>query len=267
MKFTTAAGLKLGYEILGAGDPPLLLLHGRTSNRGTFVHQTDALSKRCRLVLADLRGHGESDGPKERSAYSMEIWVEDLRELVEGLGLPPFVLLGHSMGGFVAIRFALAHGALLRGLILEDTGPGRLPAQREAKSTSPSADPDGFAAEELRLAKEEGMAAVVAHYGDLEPSKRERFLAHKPWSFAHAIQVCRKATSVADRVGEITVPTLILCGERDAGFLRASQFMEARIPRVRSVVFAGAGHSPHREARDAYNAAVIDFLDEIVAAG
>lgn len=255
MKVQVSDGIHVAVESLGEGTPPLMLLHGRTSNASTFEPCRKDLARRRRIWTMDLRGHGDSDAPKEEEAYSMERWVEDLAEVVTALDLPPFVLLGHSMGGFVALRYALRKDHRLLGLIMEDSGPGRL-EEGEGAPARPWGD------DEIRMAEEEGMEALVAHFGGdaLDASKRRRLLSHAPWSYAHAIRVCRSTPSVAHRLAEISVPTLILCGERDPAFLEASRLMEQRIPDGQTVVLNGAGHSPHREATAPFLSAIEDFF-------
>lgn len=253
----TDDGIRLHVTERGDGGLPLLMLHGRTSNADTFAPCVDALSRRRKVITLDLRGHGRSDAPRERSAYSMDRWLADLRQVVETLGLTRYVLLGHSMGGFVALRHALGDRPGLAGLVMEDSGPGR----------NPHVDPPPriWGDEEIRLAEDEGMEAIVRRFGgsSLPPCKRRRLLAHAPWSYAHAIRVCRATEGVAHRLGEVRVPVLVLCGERDEAFLDASRLMAARMPAARMVLLAGAGHSPHREATEAFVEALESFLDEL----
>ena len=253
----TDDGIRLHVAERGEGGLPLLLLHGRTSNGTTFAPCLDALARRRKVIALDLRGHGRSDAPRERSAYSMERWLADLLQVVDALKLARYALLGHSMGGFVALRHALACPPGLAGLIMEDSGPGRNPLE-DPPSRS-------WGDEEIRLAEEEGMEAVVRRFGgdSLPPCKRRRLLDHAPWSYAHAIRVCRATEGVAHRLDEIRVPALILCGERDASFLEASRLMAARMPSARMVLLENAGHSPHREATEAFVDALESFLDAL----
>ncbi len=118
----------LGYEEAGAGDPPLLLIHGWGTDRGVFGPLMRATSAAHRVVAVDLRGHGESDAP--RQDYSVEALADDVAWIAATLGLNRPVLIGHSMGGLVALE--LASRGDVRGLVLLESPVAAPPAMAAA---------------------------------------------------------------------------------------------------------------------------------------
>src|SRR3990172_1066984 len=100
-------GVKLHYELHGDTGQPLVLVHGYTGDITDWRHQIPAFSPSFRVLIADNRGHGQSEAPADRSAYSVEQMAADIEALTEQLGLDCFHLLGHSMGGAVVQQIPL----------------------------------------------------------------------------------------------------------------------------------------------------------------
>jgi pimeloyl-ACP methyl ester carboxylesterase len=113
-------GVSLTYTEEGSGDPPVLLLHGMACDRTQMEAQLHHLAPAHRAVSLDLRGHGDSDKP--HGDYTTEVFVEDLRRVIVGLGLGRPVVVGHSRGGSLALALAAAHPDLVRALVLLDSG-------------------------------------------------------------------------------------------------------------------------------------------------
>lgn len=116
------------YEDNGTGSIPVVLLH---SFGGSSIHwkaQVEHLQKDRRVVTIDLRGHGKSDTSATQD-YSVESQAKDVAALTDSLGLTRFVLVGHSMGGSVAIAYADRHPEKVAGLLLAGT-PGKTTAEQ-----------------------------------------------------------------------------------------------------------------------------------------
>ena len=122
---TTPDGTTLRYTEAGAGDPAILFLHGwccsRNDWRGQFPHF--AANRRC--LALDQRGHGESDKPDQD--YTISGFVEDAAHLIRELGLDRPVVVGHSMGGVIALNLARAHPDLVRAIVMIDSPVVPLP--------------------------------------------------------------------------------------------------------------------------------------------
>jgi pimeloyl-ACP methyl ester carboxylesterase len=100
MQFLSRDGVRLGYEEQGSGSPPMLLVHGWSCDHTHFAPQAEHFSKRHRVILVDLRGHGASDTPDQE--YTMAGFADDLAFLCEQIGVDRPVVVGHSMGGVIA---------------------------------------------------------------------------------------------------------------------------------------------------------------------
>jgi len=110
--------MSLAFEEAGSGEPPMLLVHGWTSDRLCFAPQMRYFSSAHRVVAVDLRGHGESDQP--HGAYSPDVFVEDLSWLCDRLGIRNGVLVGHSMGGNIVLELGAQRPDLAAAVILLD---------------------------------------------------------------------------------------------------------------------------------------------------
>src|SRR3977135_3268511 len=116
-------GVKIYYEVRGSG-PPLLLTHGYSSTSAMWQGQIEALSSHHRLVLWDMRGHGQSDYPDDPSAYSEALTVGDMAALLDEVGADSAIVGGLSFGGYMSLAFYRAHPERVRALLIIDTGPG-----------------------------------------------------------------------------------------------------------------------------------------------
>jgi pimeloyl-ACP methyl ester carboxylesterase len=122
------AGTALAYEQAGRGDPPLVLVHGIACHRGFMAPQLDRFEAEHRVVAVDLRGHGDSDAPVQR--YTIDALADDVGWMCEQLGLARVVVVGHSLGGIVALALAAARPQLVAAVVMIDSvllpAPGRL---------------------------------------------------------------------------------------------------------------------------------------------
>jgi pimeloyl-ACP methyl ester carboxylesterase len=252
------------YEESGAGNA-VVFLHGYTGSGKDWTNQVAVLSPHYRAITVDCRGHGRSGAPTSEQDYSIKISSEDVYALLNKLGIDKCCLVGHSMGGFMALQFALDHPELVRGLVLVDTSSGEF-------ERAP-----GFA--ELRakldeLARDEGMEAAFEYDSANNPMRIERYKKHpEQREIAHRkmlqtsvdgyIYVARsfgKWEPVTSRLGEIDVPTLIFWGDEDGPFLKPSEILRDSIPTAELITVTGVGHSPHEEAPEIVNEELLKFL-------
>ncbi len=258
-------GVRLYYESTGQG-PAVLFLHGYTGSGDDWRYQAPAVSRTHRAITLDYRGHRNSQAPQTEEDYSIEIFSEDVRSLLECLDVTACCLVGHSMGGFTALQFALDHPEMVKGLVLVDTSSGEF-------ETVP-----GFA--ELRakldeLARTEGMEAAFEYEASHNPVRVERFRKHPEFhevtrrkmmqtsvdGYIYTARSFRKWKPVTGRLGEITAPTLIFWGDEDSAFLKPSRTLESGIRGSQLITVNGAGHNPHEEAPGIFNKALLPFLE------
>ena len=250
-------GAALHYVECGAGRP-VVLLHGFTDSWHSFRLVLPGLADHARCLAPDQRGHGRSAGPADD--YSAVAYAADAAAFVEALGLGPVALVGHSMGGLVARKVALARPDLVEKLVLV-AAPLRMdnPGVRELE-----AGIAGFAGAVPRAFAEEFQAGCVCDRSALPDGF---FAACVDASAGVAPRVWREtlagllADDHAARLGEIRCPTLVIGGREDAFFGPAEQEELARaLPRGRLLLYDGAGHSPHWEMPDRFVADVAEFL-------
>lgn len=255
---------QLAYEEAGNGHP-LVLLHGFTLDRQIWDEQFVPLARTRRVIRYDLRGHGASALPGEEP-YSH---VEDLVSLLAQLGISRTDLLGLSLGGGVAVDFALTRPEAVRGLVLADSTLGGVP-------WSPGLL-DEFRAIN-RMAREQGVAAARERWlrhpffaPALERPDRAALLAeiearYSGWHWLQRDPARALAPPAVERLAEIRAPTLVIVGERDVPDIRrTADLLAAGIPNATQLVMPNAGHLPNVEAPAEFNRAVAGFLDRLDA--
>ncbi len=243
--------------------PTLLLIHGFPLNSNLWVPQLDDLANFVRVIAPDLRGHGQSDaiaGP-----YTVEMLADDCGDLLGHLNVAtPFVVCGLSMGGYVAFEFFRRYSEHVAGLILTATRAG-------ADTAEGKANRDKMA----EMAKRRGVTAVTE-------TMLPKMLAPKNYEndeeLVEFLRGVMDSTSVEGVMGalaamrdrpdstatlaDIDVPVLIIHGADDQIIpVAEAEAMAQAIPDARLVVIPNAGHLPNLEQPDAFNDAVIDFLD------
>ncbi len=112
-------GVRIFYEEAGAGNPPMVFLHGWSCDHTYFAPQFDYYRGEHRVVSLDLRGHGHSDKPQQR--YSIGEFAEDVYWLCRELGVGRPIVLGHSMGGNISLELAARHPDEVSALVLVDS--------------------------------------------------------------------------------------------------------------------------------------------------
>jgi len=248
-------GVKIYYEDHGHG-PPILLSHGYSATCRMWNEQIAALVARNRVIVWDMRGHGESDDPDDPAAYSAALTVEDMAALLHRCRIDRAIIGGLSLGGYMSLAFHLAHPEMVRALMLFDTGPGfrnadaRRAWNERAQQRARDLETRGFAAlgesDEVRLSKHRSARGLAgAARGMLAQADDDHIIAG---------------------LDKITVPTLVLVGADDTHFLAAADYMARKIPGATRVTIPDAGHASNLHQPAAFNRAVKDFLEGLPAA-
>jgi pimeloyl-ACP methyl ester carboxylesterase len=112
-------GVTLALDQQGDGDPPVVLVHGMACHRGFLAPQAAHLARRHRVLAVDLRGHGESDAPEQR--HTTQGFADDLHWTCAQLGLERPVVVGHSLGGLVALELAAQRPGEIAAVVLVDS--------------------------------------------------------------------------------------------------------------------------------------------------
>lgn len=243
-------GVKIHYEVHGSG-PTLLLTHGYSSTSAMWTGQIEALSKHHKLVLWDMRGHGQSDYPDDPAAYSEALTVADIAALLDQVGAASAIIGGLSLGGYMSLAFYRAHPERVRALLIIDTGPGfKKDDARDAWNQRAHHTAERY--------EREGLAV-------LQTLSRERSsVSHRNASgLAHAARgmLTQRDARVIESLPAITVPALVIVGADDAPFLAASDYMATKIPGAKKAIIPAAGHAVNMDQPQAFLEAVLPFLD------
>ncbi len=244
-------GVSLYYEDHGSG-PAVLLSHGYGATSQMWRDQVAALKDRYRVIVWDMRGHGQSDYPEDQSLYSADHTVADMAALLDHCDLPDAVIGGLSLGGYSTLAFHLSHPTRCRALMLFDTGPGfkndeaRKAWNKRANERAERLDREGL------TARSESAEAQLAQHRDASGLAR-----------AARGMLAQTGSDVIYSLPDITVPTLVLVGEDDKPFLAATDYMVAKIPNSQKTVVPNAGHAANLHNPEAFNRAMGAFLDEL----
>ncbi len=259
-------GFTISYEVAGDPEaPPVVLLHGFTSDNRMWLPVAGALAEDYRVIAPDLRGHGATSAPETLETYTMETYAEDLRALLDHLEVDICALAGCSFGGMVALQFATSWPERLAGLVLSDTS---------AAFEHPEYD-DRYHEREALIARQ---TELVERFGTAELGKRaarevaDPFLAEglrkryermSREGYLGAASVRRSRPDLLPVLRErITVPVLICIGEDDP-VRSACDVMARELPEARYLTFRGTGHGVPALRPDAFSRELLQFFADI----
>lgn len=260
--FAVVNGTRLYYEVAGAG-PAVVLLHGFTLDTTLWDAQWAPFAAAHRVVRYDARGFGQSAVPT-REPYRH---VDDLRALLAELGVARAALVGLSMGGGIAIDFALAYPHLTTALLLVDATLGGYRWDRElARSWGRLHG----------LARREGVGAAKAAWLALPqfvPAYEQPAVAtalarlvarYSGWGWLNDDPGQGVEPPAVQRLGELGCPVLAVVGARDLpDFLAIADLVARQTPGARRVVLPGVGHLANLEAPERFNAVALAFLNAV----
>ncbi|NNU85228.1 2-succinyl-6-hydroxy-2,4-cyclohexadiene-1-carboxylate synthase [Geobacillus sp. BMUD] len=261
-----ANGVRYHVEQYGEGEP-LLLLHGFTGSADTwrlFV----PFWPNFRLIAVDLLGHARTEAPKDIRRYRIERAASDLATLLDQLGIEEANVLGYSMGGRLALAFAVWHPHRVRRLVLESSSPGlKTEAERRARREADEAL--------ARRIEQDGIRAFVDYWERLPLFATQRMLPEPVRAAIRRERLRHTATGLAnslrgmgtgvqpsfwERLGELAMPVFLVCGERDEKFCRIAAHMHERLPNSELVCVKGTGHAIHVERPGIFAKIVSEFM-------
>jgi pimeloyl-ACP methyl ester carboxylesterase len=254
--------IQLSYDDIGTGLP-IVFLHAFPLDRSMWAPQVGALVRQGRCIAPDLRGFGTSP---PAPPYSMDQYADDVAALLEALGARPAVVVGVSMGGYIAFAFWRRHRAKVRALVLADTRAG--------------ADTDEGREKRRRLievARSRGSGTVAemqigSMVGETTRQRRPEvvetvraMMAAAPVEgIVGALEAMMARPDSTPTLATIAVPTLIVVGEEDTVTpLADAQAMHAQIRGSRLEVIAQAGHICNLERPAAFTHIVSEFVEGV----
>jgi proline iminopeptidase len=281
--FVQGSGAKIFYKALGQG-PPLIVLHGGPGADHTdFLPFLLPLSRRNQLILIDERGCGRSERLRDPRGYTLDAMVDDIEHLRESLGLRQTALMGHSFGGILAQAYAIRHAPRLNRLVLAGTAASakainadfkriRLALPSPVRRTMAALEAQGiFRADgQYRQAYATLTARALAPYMYARhPPKREPTYGITGWEVLRKLWVRHsdfridgglKGFDFSGKLKAVSVPTLVVIGDRDLVTQASAVQLTESLPTARLVIMPTCGHMMFVDRPEDFNALIGDFL-------
>lgn len=250
-------------------SPTLVCLHGFTGSTSTW--QQLAAEVQARLVAVDLMGHGLTDASDDVVHYTMDAQVELLEKLFDQLHLHSIVLLGYSLGGRVALSYAVRYPTRIQQLILESASPGLVQeSERNARQEA-----DNQLAQDI---EQNGLITFVNHWENIplfasqkqlpkavQQAVREERLQQREKGLANSLRGMGTGAmpQLWDKLNELKMPVTFITGQLDTKFVAIAERMQERIPQAKHRTIADAGHAIHVENLAEFATIVKEAFQEI----
>lgn len=261
MPVANVRGQRLFFMDTGGGGLPLVLSHGFLMDSDMFDAQVRALRNRHRVITWDQRGHGQTVSTEEPFTY----WdsAEDLAGLLDHLHINRAVLGGMSQGGFVSLRFALAHPERTAGLILIDTQSG---VEDEDKTERYDLMHDVWTGSGAADQLLEMVAAIII--GNRRPESqawKEKWKEMDPAKLTPIYRALMDRDDITPRLGELKMPAVVIHGDEDVAIeIAKAERLCDDLPGCRGLVrIQGGGHASNLTHPEPVNRAISAFLDEV----
>lgn len=245
----------LSFEDSSGSDAPVVLLHAFPFDRRMWSRQVSAGG--ARFVAVDLAGFGGSRAFVRRS---VEEHADDVLEVLDHLGIARAVVVGLSMGGYVALSFALRHPSRLSGLLLADTrASGDTDEAKQGRAANITrAREGGSVAVFDAMTRAWTPASDPAHVAELRAIAAEQSAE----GVVHALEMMRDRPDVTARLSEIRVPTSVVVGSVDELTPPAlAEIMARAIPASTLHVLDGAGHFTNVERAAEFDRVLRELVD------
>jgi pimeloyl-ACP methyl ester carboxylesterase len=272
MPYATAPdGIKLYYEEIGVGRP-VVFVHEFAGDYRSWEPQLRYLSRQLRCVSFSARGYPPSDVPSDGARYSQEIVRDDVKAVMDHLGLERAHIVGHSMGAYTTLHMGIEYPHRCLSLTVAACGWGSNPAQREQSAA--------LAREIAEMFRKEGIAAAAAKYADFP--MRAQYKAKDPrgwtqftrWMSEHSaeghaltmLNVQMRRPTLWDMEAELRnlrVPTLVITGDEDEACIDGSVMLKRTIPAAALMVIPRAGHTINSEEPALFNQALLELFSAV----
>jgi pimeloyl-ACP methyl ester carboxylesterase len=264
-------GIRLHYEEVGQGTP-LVFVHEFAGEAQSWHLQTRFFARRYRTIAFNARGYPPSDVPTTGEAYSQEQAAEDIRGLLDALGIDKAHICGLSMGGYATLHLGLRHPGRALSLVVAGCGYGSVGADRDRWKRDVTATAERFLIEPMaRMADVYCQGPTRVQFRDKDPKGWQEF--HDMFAVQSAlghgltmrgVQLTRPSVYELEAdLERLAVPTLIVTGDEDEPCLEPGIFLKRKIRTSGLVVVPKAGHTINLEEPEAFNRAVLDFLTSV----
>ncbi|WP_462411227.1 2-succinyl-6-hydroxy-2,4-cyclohexadiene-1-carboxylate synthase [Neobacillus sp. Marseille-QA0830] len=254
-------------EVCGKGSP-LVMLHGFTGDSSTWTPYCDSLGKSHQLMIPDIIGHGKTKAPCGIEHYHIEEAAYQLNLLLDQMDIDKADLIGYSMGGRLALTFAILYPERTGKLVLESASPGlKTEEDRELRRNNDA----GLA----KLIMEQGIEAFV-NYWEKTPlfhsmeqlpvetklKIREQRLRNSAEGLSHSLLGMGTGSQPSwwNQLQDMTCEVLLLTGEKDVKFCRIAEQMLKELKNGKWITIEQAGHAIHVEEAEIFGTIIRDFL-------
>lgn len=257
------------YHVEQCGDGfPLVLLHGFTGAASTWKPFCPMWGNHSTLLMVDLIGHGETESPGDMARYDIKKAANDLKVLLDQLGIEKADMLGYSMGGRTAITFASMYPERIRKLVLESTTPGlENPAEREARIQQDHKLAMKIETERLEEFIDfwESIPLFQSQLNlpaEVREQIRSQRLRNDPVGLANSLRGMGTGAQPSwwDKLTTFDFETLLITGELDDKFCKIAADMALKLPNAKHLSIIDCGHAIHVEEREKFGTIVSEFL-------
>lgn len=258
------------YQVRGPKTAsPILFLHGFMGLSDDWCEVVDQFESHYHCVMPDLPGHGRSGFPIRREMITIQSVAAGIIALLDKLNIEKVTIVGYSMGGRVALYTALNFPARIMALVLESTGPGLEDEYERRVRTALDDDRayhlrvqglDTFLDDWYKAPLFESLNRFEDKLACLKASRH----VHNVEGLAAALQGLStgRQPSLWDKLEQVSVPTLLICGALDHKFTRINRIMSESIRFCEWKMIGDAGHNTHLEHPEAFTTTVLRFLAE-----
>lgn len=264
-------GVDLYYESHGQGEPLILIPGTGFAGDVWDLYQTGALAKKVNVITFDQRGCGRTSATP--GVYTIEDMACDVASLMNVIGIESAHVLGHSMGGRMAIALALSHPRKVRSLFLAAAGSGT--AARPGEECVAGL-PYRMVDELVRMGFEQYVRAeffdtttyFTNPFLQTEPARVQKFYdvawaSHAKWEPFVRLVMARHTWDATHRLGDIKAPTLVVVGDNDdvgSNHVKQAVALSQKIPKAETFVFKGQSHGFFWQAPEETNAMILEWV-------
>ena len=269
----TDDAVKLHFEESGSGYP-VIFVHEFAGDGRSWEPQLRYFSRRYRCIAFNARGFPPSDVPEDGTMYSQDRARDDIKAVLDHLGIGDAHIVGLSMGGFATLHFGFAYPGMARSLVVAGCGYGAEPARRARFQEEAEAAAARFESEGAeKFAGSYALGPARVQFQNKDPRGWRQFAdmlaEHSSKGSALTMRGVQKGRpslwELEDDMKALTVPTLVVTGDEDDPCLQPALFMKQAIASSGLVVFPRTGHTVNLEEPDAFNRAVADFFAQVEA--
>ncbi len=262
-------GVRYHVDTWGTGFP-LLLLHGFTGNSEGWKEFAPFWKDHSKTIALDIIGHGKSGSPPDIGQYQIEESAAVINSLLEKMGIGKIDVLGYSMGGRLALTFAVNYPEKVRKLILESASPGlRTEAERHERRIQ-----DKKLSEKIQ---HEGIKNFIDYWENIPLFQSQKSLSEKIRTRIRSQRLANSIDGLAnslngmgtgvqpswwDELAHLEMPVLLITGNLDQKFCRIAEEMSKILPNVKWKTAEDAGHAIHVEKPELFGTIVSGFLSQ-----